>query len=88
MENRDPAVHRTIVAVDVEGFGDQRRTNQNRLAVREGLYRAMNEAFSDADIPWVNHYHEDRGNGMFILVGSEVPKSPLVESLPPALVNT
>jgi hypothetical protein len=87
MENRGPAVHRTIVAVDVEGFGDRRRNNRNQLAVRDGLYRAMSEAFHDAEIPWVDGDHEDRGDGMFILVSSEVPKSLFVESLPPALVS-
>jgi NACHT domain len=87
MENRGLAVHRTIVAVDVEGFGDQRRSNRNQLAVRDGLYRAMCEAFRDAGIPWVDRDREDRGDGMFILVGSEVPKSLFVESLPSALVS-
>ena len=81
------AVHRTIVAVDVEGFGDQRRTNRNQLAVRAGLYRTMAEAFHDAGIPWVDRDHEDRGDGMFILVSSEVPKSLFAESLPSALVS-
>jgi NACHT domain len=87
MENRGLAVHRTIVAVDVEGFGDQRRSNRNQLAIRDGLYRAMCEAFRDAEIPWVDRDHEDRGDGMFILVSSEVPKSLFVESLPSALVS-
>ena len=87
MENRGLAVHRTIVAVDVEGFGDQRRSNRNQLAVRDGLYRAMCEAFRDAGIPWVDRDREDRGDGMFILVGSEVPKSLFVESLPSSLVS-
>ena len=74
MENRGRAVHRTIVAVDVAGFGDRRRSNRNQLAVRDGLYRAMCEAFRDAEIPWVDGDYEDRGDGMFILLGSEVPK--------------
>jgi len=87
MENQGLAVHRTIVAVDVEGFGDRRRTNRNQLAVRQGLYGAMCEAFRDARIPWVDRDHEDRGDGMFILVSSEVPKSLFVESLPTALVS-
>lgn len=87
MENRSLAVHRTIVAVDVEGFGDQRRSNRNQLAVRDGLYRAMCEAFRGAGVPWVDRDREDRGDGMFILVGSEVPKSLFVESLPSALAG-
>jgi hypothetical protein len=86
MKHQGLAVHRTIVAVDVEGFGDRRRTNRNQVAIRDGLYQAMQEAFGQAGIPWIDHDCEDRGDGMFILVGSEVPKSLFVESLPPALV--
>jgi hypothetical protein len=87
MENRNLAVHRTIVAVDVEGFGDRHRTNSNQVAIRNGLYGAMREAFLQAGIPWNDRDHEDRGDGMFILVGSEVPKSLFVESLPSALAS-
>ena len=87
MENQNLAVHRTIVAVDVEGFGDRHRTNRNQLAIRDGLYGAMREAFQRAGIEWNDRDHEDRGDGMFILVGSEVPKSLFVELLPSALVS-
>jgi len=31
------AVHRTVVAVDVEGFGGRDRTNRNQMSVRDGL---------------------------------------------------
>ena len=74
MENQRPAVHRTVVAVDIEGFGDRRRTNRDQVAVRDGLYRAMKEASLQAGISWVDCHHEDRGDGMFILVGPDVPK--------------
>lgn len=86
MEYQGLAVHRTIVAVDVEAFGDRRRTNRNQVAVRDGLYRTMQDAFLQAGIPWVGQNHEDRGDGLFILVSSGVPKSLFVEALPPALV--
>ena len=85
--NLSLAVHRTIVAVDVEGFGNKRRTNKNQVAIRDGLYRAMQMAFDQAEIPWSDRDHEDRGDGMLILVGSEVPKSLFVESLPSALAD-
>jgi hypothetical protein len=48
MEDRRLAVHRAIVVVDVEGFGDQRRTNPHQVAVRDDLYRAMQDAFGSA----------------------------------------
>jgi class 3 adenylate cyclase len=81
------AVHRTIVAVDVEGFGDRCRTNPNQVAVREGLYRALRRAFCAASIPWAECHHEDRGDGVLILAPPEVPKSVFVESLPARLVE-
>ena len=87
VEDRRLAVHRAIVVVDVEGFGDQRRTNPHQVAVRDGLYRAMQDAFGSAGIPWDNCDHEDRGDGVFVLVPAEVPKALLAESLPPALVT-
>ena len=86
MEDQRLAVHRTIVVVDVEGFGDQRRTNPHQVAVRDGLYRALRDAFGRAGIPWDDCGREDRGDGVFILVPAEVPKGLLVEALPPALV--
>lgn len=87
MDYQGLAVHRTIVAVDVEAFGDRRRTNRNQVAVRDGLYRTMQDAFLQAGIPWADQNYEDRGDGLFILVSSEVPKSLFVEALPPALVT-
>ena len=80
------AVHRTIVVLDVEGFGDPRRTDRHQLAVREGLYRSVGEAFQQAELPWTPDTHEDRGDGILIPLPPEVPKSLLVELLPSALV--
>jgi hypothetical protein len=86
MEQQRP-VHRTIVVVDVEGFGDRRRTDRHQLAVREGLYRTVGAAFQQAGLPWDARSREDRGDGLFVLIRPEVPKSLFVESLPSALVT-
>jgi len=80
------AVHRTIVVFDVESFGDPRRTDRHQLTVREGLYRSVGEAFQRAELPWTPDTHEDRGDGILIVLPPEVPKSLLVELLPSALV--
>jgi Tetratricopeptide repeat len=85
VEDQRFAVHRTIVVVDVEGFGDQCRTNAHQVTVRDGLYRVMRKAFSRAGVSWDDCGHEDRGDGVFVLVPAEVPKGLLVESLPSAL---
>jgi hypothetical protein len=80
------AVHRAIVVVDVEKFGDVARTNDHQLAVREGLYEAVERAFTDAGIDWQECTREDRGDGILILVSSDTPKSRLVDQLPTRLV--
>ena len=72
------AVHRTIVCVDVEGFGDRRRTSTHQVMVRNGLYGSLQAAFVRSGVSWGLCYHEDRGDGVLILVPPEVPKSLLV----------
>jgi NAD(P)-dependent dehydrogenase (short-subunit alcohol dehydrogenase family) len=86
MEDQRLAVHRTIVVVDVEGFGDQRRTDAHQVVVDAGLYGALREAFGRAGIAWDDCGREDRGDGVFVLVPAEVPKGLLAESVPSALV--
>ena len=76
------AVHRTILVVDVEGFGAQRRTNCHQLAVRAGLYRALQKAFGKANIPWMDCHREDRGDGALVLAPPEVSKAHFVHPLP------
>ncbi|MBW4718631.1 ATP-binding protein [Saccharothrix obliqua] len=81
-----PAVHRSIVVVDVEGFGDRRRDSSQQVTVRRGLYRALAGAFGEAGIPWAECDHEDRGDGVFVLVPERIVKARLVDALPRALV--
>jgi hypothetical protein len=78
--------HCTILAVDIEGFGDQRRTIPNQLAMRNGLYRILRQAFDAARIPWAACYCEDRGDGVILLAPAQIPKAPFVDSLPHALI--
>jgi tetratricopeptide (TPR) repeat protein len=87
MEHQRPAVHRTIFVVDVEGFGDKRRTNTDRLTVRDGMYRAVQQAFRDVGIPWADCYHESCGDGVFVLIPAEVPKGLFVGSMPRELAE-
>ncbi|WP_433264774.1 hypothetical protein ACQPZF_36045 [Actinosynnema sp. CS-041913] len=81
------AVHRTMVLVDVEGFGAPTRTLPHQLGTRAGLYEVVGEARAAVGVPWDVCYHEDRGDGVFLLVPPEYPKAPLVEVLPEALAR-
>jgi tetratricopeptide (TPR) repeat protein len=81
-----PATHRAIVCLDVEAFGDLSRTNLDQVAVRSGLYVALRRALELSQVAWTDCYHEDRGDGMFLLVPPDVPKSLLVADFPHILV--
>jgi hypothetical protein len=84
-----PALHRAIVCVDVEGFSDRRRTNPDQLAVRTALYDTLRQALTQSGIPWDGDdcYHEDRGDGVLILISPTVPKSLLAAALPQTLAT-
>jgi class 3 adenylate cyclase len=81
-----PAVHRAILVVDVEGFGDRRRTNAHQLVVRQSLYAILRQAFDKAGVTWTECDHEDRGDGVLVLVPPSIAKTALVELLPTQLV--
>lgn len=79
--------HHTIVVLDVEGFGDRRRTNPHQRGVRDGLYNVVRTAFDTVGVPWADCYHEDRGDAVFVLAPAGIAKAVFVESLPHALVT-
>lgn len=81
------AEHRTILVVDVERFGDRRRTNANQVAVRDGMYGALQQAFHEVGIPWGDCHQEDRGDGVFFLAPPEIHKGLFAESFPLYLVK-
>jgi hypothetical protein len=80
-----PAVHRTVLVVDVSAFGDLRRTNLDQVTVRRGLYGALRQAFGEAGVPWDDCHREDRGDGVLVVIPATVAKSLLVDELPPRL---
>lgn len=81
------AMHHTIIAVDVEGFGALARTMPHQLGARAGLYKVVKEAFGVAGVSWGRCQVEDRADAVFILVPPDIPKGPLVEVVPEALAR-
>lgn len=77
-----PAGHRLILVVDVEGFGDRRRTDADQVAVRAGMYQALARAFDLAGISWTDCGREDRGDGVFVLAPEGAREVPFVDVLP------
>lgn len=86
MGTPQPAMHRTVLAVDVEAFSAQHRIQHHEI-IRKGLYESLRNAFAESDIPWVEEDHEDRGDGLLVLLPVEVPKSRVVNRLPHALAG-
>lgn len=86
--SHQPAVHRAIVVVDVEGFSDPSRTNTDQLAVRKGLYKALVRSFARAGIDIdLGGCDYDRGDGRLILVPPHIPKILLVTKWPARLAT-
>ena len=83
--NGQQAVHRTIVVVDVEGFG-RRNTTAHQVKVRDVLNSAVRNAFAAAGVSWDECHIEDRGDAVFILAPAQIAKAPFVEIVPDALV--
>ncbi|QQQ74919.1 hypothetical protein IOD16_27895 [Saccharothrix sp. 6-C] len=71
----------------MEKFTHGSRTNADQLVVRAVLYRSLRRAFGESGIPWDSCHREDRGDGVFVLVPPEVPKTLVVERLPGALAR-
>jgi hypothetical protein len=72
----DP-VPRSLVAVDIEGFG--RRGDLEHLDLRKALREVCEEAFAQIDVTGV--HQEDRGDALLLVIGPEVTKPRLVSDL-------
>jgi class 3 adenylate cyclase len=70
------AVHRTIGVFDIEQSNHPLRTNHDRVVIREVMYAAVRTGLRR-----LKYYHEDRGDGVLVLVPPEVPKGRLVSNL-------
>ncbi|MCT2584307.1 VMAP-C domain-containing protein [Actinophytocola gossypii] len=86
MTLRTPALHRTIVVVDVPGFTHQARNLPDRLDVRNGMYDVLNKAFTESGVDYDSCATEDRGDGMLILLPPDTAKSTVADRLPDRIV--
>jgi hypothetical protein len=74
-----------LFAVDVAAFTDPRRDEHVQLYVREMLYRILERAFDGAGLPWHSCQHEDRGDGVVVVVPPVLPVDGLADPLPERL---
>ncbi|MET8848502.1 hypothetical protein [Amycolatopsis sp. NPDC004625] len=81
------ALHRTIMAVDVEEFSSPWRTNADRLTVRSGLYEAVYYALLNSGVVWEDCHHADLGDGILVLAPSTYPKAVFSEQVVPVIAR-
>ncbi|QFZ17370.1 substrate-binding domain-containing protein [Saccharothrix syringae] len=79
------AMHRTVLVVDVSGFSLRRSNHQEEI--RRGLYDALEGAFDECGLDWSETHHEDRGDGVLVLIPPSVPKGRVVGALRHALAG-
>jgi hypothetical protein len=82
MDKLPSASDQTILAVDIEGFGDHDRIDPRQVEMRDGIYCVVREALARSGMAWESCYHEDRGDGLFVLIAPDVPKKLLSRSVP------
>lgn len=78
--------HYTILVVDIREYS-RFTTRPEQLDARSGVYRALETAFDRAGVPWRDCHHEDRGDGVLILIPGRLSKIPVAAPLPDELVR-
>jgi hypothetical protein len=71
----------SVLLTDVVGFGAPTRTDQDRKIIREVMYRIVRDAFTAAGISRDDYRHEDRGDGILIVISPDVPTKQIVHPL-------
>lgn len=74
-----------VVVVDIAGYGG--RDHVAQLTARKVLRQVMGAAFRAAALPWARRLWEDRGDGMLIVLPSDVSLLPLVSEMPRRLAG-
>jgi CRP-like cAMP-binding protein/tetratricopeptide (TPR) repeat protein len=77
----------SVLFTDVAGFGDPKRNDGDREAVRKALYEISRSAFEVSGVPWANCYYEDRGDGAVIVVPPTIATVRAVDPLIPELAS-
>lgn len=75
------SVHCAVFTVDIAGFGDLSREDPVRMHMRDAMYRHLRDAFEYAGVPWADTVHEDRGDGVLVIVPGTYPESVLIAPL-------
>ena len=71
----------SVLYTDVAGFSAPVRTEADRQVVRDLLYDLLRAAFEESGVSWAACYHEDRGDGVLVIVPPGVPTRAVADPL-------
>jgi hypothetical protein len=74
-----------MLAVRITEFTRPDRDDEIRLYLRKALYEYLEDAFYGSGLPWNQCHHEDRGDGVLIIVPPDIPAQGVVGPLPERL---
>ncbi|WP_171064474.1 cyclic nucleotide-binding domain-containing protein [Actinomadura soli] len=75
----------SVLFVDVAGFSRPQRDEADRQVVRDTLYEMLRCAFEESSVSWDGCYHEDRGDGVLVVVPPAVPTEAVADPTLPRL---
>jgi CRP-like cAMP-binding protein len=75
------SLNSSVFYTDVAGFSASCRDESDRQVVRDRLYEILRHAFENSGVPWAACYHEDRGDGVLVVVPPEVPTRAVADPL-------
>ncbi|TDC76537.1 cyclic nucleotide-binding domain-containing protein [Actinomadura sp. 7K507] len=71
----------SILFTDIAAFGGHQRGEQDRRFIRKVMYDALRDACESSGVPWADCHHEDRGDGVLIVVPPSTPTGLIVHPL-------
>ncbi len=77
----DEPLNCSILFTDVAGYGNPDRNDGDRDVVRKALYEIVRSALEASGVPWEVCYHEDRGDGIIVVVPPTVSTVRVVDPL-------
>jgi hypothetical protein len=72
-------VNRTILLLDIERFS--RRDDVVQAVLRRSLSSVVDNTLTEAGVERTQHYREDRGDGLIVLINGDVPKAVVLRAL-------
>ena len=77
----------SVLLTDIAGFGDPKRNDGDREAMRKDLYKILQSALAVSGVPWTACYHEDRGDGVLIVLPPTFATMRMIDPLVPELAD-